>query len=699
MRILKRTKTAASTLVLVLCITALFAATVGSLLSLSSQAYLTSDRNNDLAEALIVAQSELDYMFFEWGNALVRGDAYPDVPGNYDVYWTEGAESTHPSLSTLKTLNFPSGSPSLPWRMPYLQAHQADWRVMRTMEIVTFGTDENGNPAYDMSGTWGGTDLGKSRYFISRVTVLRVGGDAGGLSASAIRGASPLAVQIGRRFSTGELSPFQNMFSYTGRLEFNPLGTTTIDGDISANGDVYLGAAHLTGRLNMDGRVRVGGYLNDTPDGSPTYTPPTGVSDYNADGDSRVNYDNYYGAANKNDPTWNNGGAYDSESDARQAKVERLNRAKEVTGLNPAALSEKYPSMFPTPNDARHLVVDPPPPSGDLPDVAPYRMYNRAGIRVMINNAGSVTIEKVTASGATTLTLPGVVVNGTSVDGKTYTVNQPVYDAREDKMLKVTTIDVGALTNAINSNPTLKAHFDDRPILYISNSNTADGVIRLVNAESTPGAIDDSESSTGFTVATNNQMYVQGDVNTTLNPDGELNSVSLIADAVTALSGAWNDSLAVEDSYVAEEGAGRPASNPNGSSGTNYVDPRSGGNLNNDVGAPITTNNITTINAGILTGNVPTSGSTSSGGAHNLVRYLENWEGKAFLVNGSLGQIFESKYGTAGLSTASNYANEYVYRAPTNRFFFFNDGLAKNPPKGSPSTKFYSSGDMFVFTR
>jgi hypothetical protein len=80
-------------------------------------------------------------------------------------------------------------------------------------------------------------------------------------------------------------------------------------------------------------------------------------------------------------------------------------------------------------------------------------------------------------------------------------------------------------------------------------------------------------------------------------------------------------------------------------------------------GARAATN--TTVNAAIVAGDVPsgTSNGNYSGGAENLVRFLENWTAKNFTYYGSLIELYHSRLatGTWGKANVYNPANQYYY--------------------------------------
>ncbi len=139
----------------------------------------------------------------------------------------------------------------------------------------------------------------------------------------------------------------------------------------------------------------------------------------------------------------------------------------------------------------------------------------------------------------------------------------------------------------------------------------------------------------GLSVVTPDPAYIVGNWNVTntsgqgmlqtFNVSDSLPS-AVYADAVTILSSAWN-----------------PNNSTASISGTT-----------NRVAAP------DTVNAAILTGNVPSNGSHYSGGVENFVRFQENWSGVNFYYNGSMVEMFPSQIANSpwpGTGTVYNPPN------------------------------------------
>ena len=144
-------------------------------------------------------------------------------------------------------------------------------------------------------------------------------------------------------------------------------------------------------------------------------------------------------------------------------------------------------------------------------------------------------------------------------------------------------------------------------------------------------------------VATDNPLYIKGDYNTSNS-----RPTAIAADAVTILSNAWSTN-----------------------SDTTYSHDS---NLNNRVASN------TTVNAAIMGGNVPTSGSQYSGGLENFPRFLEDWTNKNFTYGGSLVCLWQSQRATGRWVYGSP-----IYAAP-NRIWSYNMNPNSMPP-GTPRVR------------
>jgi hypothetical protein len=156
---------------------------------------------------------------------------------------------------------------------------------------------------------------------------------------------------------------------------------------------------------------------------------------------------------------------------------------------------------------------------------------------------------------------------------------------------------------------------------------TSLGAVRVFNGLQLP--------VNGLTVATGRPLYVRGDYNTDSANWGSTNTsttrpASLVGDAITILSDAWQDKNTA------------PGAAPAGA-------------------AP------TTVNAALLTGVVETTLGHYSGGMENFPRFLETWgSANVFTYNGSMVKMFPSLYATNVWGQANVYdppARNWAYDA------------------------------------
>ena len=575
----------------------LLAVAAASVLELTMNSYKLTMRNEQRAQARVVAESELDYVYYQFMTQIMLA-----VPADL----TPAALSGICDQATVPTTV----------RSAYLAAHRAQgWRVMRA---ITY------NSVFDRSVGLipGTTKRGTVVYITVYIEVL---------PPANTYFANELTVRVGRRFASSTTSIFQYGVFYQGDLEFQPGGNVTITGDISANGSIYMGASG-GGVLTLNGQVRYMG------------PPPAGYFNQDSLGNTVLR--------KPNTPV---GGALSAPvfSTSQASQLETLSEPENLLGgLDAGEVMARRPDLFPTENDVYRSMILPPPDQtdeyptadstlGDDATISAQRVYNRAGLRVTVNPDNSITITKADGTDVTS-TYSSAIVS---------TAN--MYDQRETKNVKMTTIDVGTLTTLLAANyPTFNGVF------YVnskgSNSSTPGGV-KLINAATVP-----SGNGTGFSLATNGGVYVQGDYNITSPAlaDGSRNPAMLMADAVTVLSAGWQDA--------------------NASSSNISVDRVASASV--------------TVNAGILTGNTPASSTVASGGAQNLIRYMEQWTGMNVTLNGSLGRLYQANSFIAPFQQPG-----VVYRTPAARSFNFDTSLRDHPPAGSPITTAFSRGTFFVW--
>jgi hypothetical protein len=211
--------------------------------------------------------------------------------------------------------------------------------------------------------------------------------------------------------------------------------------------------------------------------------------------------------------------------------------------------------------------------------------------------------------------------------------------------------------------------------------------IRLINGTYIPGIYDSTApgNTRGFTVASENGIYVQGNYNTTgvasvpstgNTPFSDYlpyNTVlhipaSIVGDAVTILSNAWNDGQSFSSPY---NHANRTASTTQ----MRF--------------AMISGDTVTSKEA------TPHQGGTDprlNGGLHNFKRFLEHWGGQRLDYTGSLINLFNSQVSNGTFKCCNT-----VYSPPTRNWVF--DSTFLDPTRLPPGTPFFQYVQTTGFER
>jgi hypothetical protein len=203
-------------------------------------------------------------------------------------------------------------------------------------------------------------------------------------------------------------------------------------------------------------------------------------------------------------------------------------------------------------------------------------------------------------------------------------------------------------------------------------------VRNVANADGTLG---------GFTVASENPVYVQGDYNSysgdptwasTTATEPAHSAAAVIADTVTLLSNQWQD-------------AGVSGSATNLGSLLHPTDAK-------NYRPAVTTYYRVAIAAGKTITFPHPSGTTNNptyfgtdGGLHNFLRFLENWSGQNLYYKGSLVSLYYSTYNT-GTFKCCNYI---VYEPPVRNYKF--DPLFTQPANLPPGTPMFRDIDNLSY--
>ncbi len=439
-----------------------------------------------------------------------------------------------------------------------------------------------------------------------------------------------VVARVRRVFQKEVLSLWRYAIFYDDDMEIHPGPVMNVTGDVHTNGSLYTG--HNT--LTLSGKT--------------TYTD-----------------------------TWSIG-----FMPGDSTHPEKPTSPKWATGLPPASDQEQQP--YGVHLDDYHALID---YTTDPTDLDPYRFQTQAGFVVTIDGSNNVKVYNASGSDITNK-------NGNSNDAKAaraiqgaLTTGATIVDKREGATtgngnVRLATLDVGAIESAMDSSSNSTKFTISKTItgssqvvnnlLYIvDTSASANGIttkrgIRLTNGGKLPDG--------GLTIVSGNPVYIQGDYNTgsvasavpgatpTVQPPANTGDptkptvngydrqpAAVVADAVNVLSNSWKDSAA----------------------GTKPV------------AAP------TTVNAAIVSGNVPTGNGYYSGGVENFPRFLENWTNKNFTYYGSMIQLYQSQQAIGRWGASS------VYDAP-NRAWYFDTNFVNTPPPGLLASFNYRRSRWYV---
>jgi hypothetical protein len=206
-----------------------------------------------------------------------------------------------------------------------------------------------------------------------------------------------------------------------------------------------------------------------------------------------------------------------------------------------------------------------------------------------------------------------------------------------------------------------------------------DGALGQVPRRTDAGATLDSPG--GFTVASENPLYIWGDYNSnatdasgwagdTVEFQGDVtghSAAAAIADAVTLLSVDWNDLYSVGAAAATNAQVTNQA-NRNPSHDGHFRLAIAGGK------------NMNFLQPTYTTPAAPGNDFGTDGGVHNFLRYLENWGGQTMYYKGSLVSLFYATYGTGTFKCCN-----VVYGVPTRAFHFDLDFTSPGGlPPGTP---------------
>ena len=310
-----------------------------------------------------------------------------------------------------------------------------------------------------------------------------------------------------------------------------------------------------------------------------------------------------------------------------------------------------------------HALIDVPPAGETVGSVSgSRRLYNQAQVVLLISN----TVVTARIQAAVVGAMPGadatpIILRCTNTPTALatnfpwLTTSNTFTDQRESKTVLTTQIDLGAYNQWLRTNASVLIKFPllsgtYPTILFAADNRTNASSSVMTAIRITNGIAPPYNGGLGFSLATPNPLYVWGNYNCTNSAHLATTNTSstvpsaLMSDAITILSSSWKDSM---------------------SSGS---------------ASSRTATSADTVNAAILSGSMPstgTSSSTYSGGVHNLPRLLENWGSSTLWLNTSLINLYDSQRATSQFQFPGPY-----YQPPTRKFSYDSNFMdpAKQPP-------------------
>ena len=220
--------------------------------------------------------------------------------------------------------------------------------------------------------------------------------------------------------------------------------------------------------------------------------------------------------------------------------------------------------------------------------------------------------------------------------------------------------------------------------------------VRLVNGSQLPSMTLPDGTTGGFTLATENGAYILGNYNangTATAPSGgnptppggyPAGSVaaSVVADAITILSKAWNDGKSFRNAFEYNNGNSSGRVVPSSSETTVRTALLMGISKPSLVSNP---------NQGGITG--PNGGSTQNmnGGVHNFPRFLEYWTPTRLNYCGSMVSLFYARVSNGSFK----FGNGHTYSAPNRNWTFDTNFLV--PTQVPPGTPFIQTVQLTGF--
>lgn len=666
-----------STLVVVIIIVATLLALLGVAVDYSTQLSRVAQRTRATALAMEVADGHLEALYTNWRNIYRTSSVtYGLNTGGTNITNTAGTNFFATTMYTPSPMAtpLPSSSPAAtppviptpaPTNFSSSNYTLTQYRIQAVDPMVDLDANENAlretggggsgnfsampvnspppaaygpNPA-TVAGTGVTYYYPYSFYFLAAADV-QVPSLAGNVTA-----------KVRRLFEKKFDLPWSYMMFYADDLELQPSQTLSITGPIHTNGSLYIGTSNVT--------------LNSRAEYSTNY-----VNGYSLN-DSR------YGST-ATAPTFAKSSAALTLSDCPPYQVAPYVPFGWTLTLNSGGTSS---------NDDGYREIIEKPIAGTDP-LSNVRMYNQAGLRVLVDSVGTITatyLDGTTPNGGAMNTITKIVSTGTT-SNSTLATSYAFYDNRESGYIKAINVDVYQIAKAANAGSIPNWN----GVLYVSDTSattynvdgtvrtagtavnvTCNGVtasttkrcVRLINGGILP--------SSGLTVVTDNPVYVVGDYN--VNPNGSTSGASATVPGPTppADSGTYTSPVVSGTQKYAAiycDAITLLSKNWTDNNSTGNVTPSSRWGYN------------TTVNTCVVAGNTASSSGVYGGGAENFFRFLEDWthNNNTFTYYGSMVQLYRPQQ-AIGAWTGSGG----LYKAPALKWYYDSTLLNNGTPPGN----------------
>jgi hypothetical protein len=451
-----------------------------------------------------------------------------------------------------------------------------------------------------------------------------------------------VVAKVRRVFEKKYDNPWTYAMFYHDDLEFQPSSALTITGPVHTNSSLYIGNSNFTAQSTVS---YAGEYVNGFSPQDVRSTNGTSITTPNFPSDLPPSQESPYLPFG-----WN------------------LKLTNADGSVN---------------NDSYHELIERPVVEPEADPLGEVRLYNQAGVKVLIDQNNNVTVRNlanqvVTASsGGNDKKIYDAVMNAIAT-------NRAMQDNREGKYVRITDFDIGKFSDDINTGrlPTVSSGSGWNGVLYIADTTphgttvnttvtgsstpaaTTARAIRLVNGAILPSVtrvnpLNNRTETLGMTVVSENAVYIQGNYNTggssPLSNSGTPTSPTVsgytrkpsvvVADAINVLSSNWSDQKSDDGDVTL-----RPATS-------------------------------TTINTALVSGNVPTQNDGNnaySGGGENFLRLQEDWRSRNLTYYGSMVQLYKS----AQFNTQLHAAGQ-LFKNPASNKWYYDTNFRNSSPPGS----------------